>query len=156
MLRGMAPIPHAIMPKSWRMWLKLSLTSVGLKTSSVYCKSPWNLSHPKVVCLLALAITFFLLQNNWARGFFKTYTFIVVWTWTFKPYSQINGCLGLPSSMVTLQCARKCYTKLYVAIYNALHPSTLQKNLGPSLAQWTPSMATRGRAIISKTKNTIQ
>jgi hypothetical protein len=40
------------------MWLKASLTSAGLSTSSVYCKSTWNLSHSKNACLLALAIAF--------------------------------------------------------------------------------------------------
>jgi hypothetical protein len=34
-------------------------------------------------------------------------------------------------------------------VYNVLHPSTLQTNLGPSLAQWTPSMATRRGATKS-------
>jgi hypothetical protein len=57
-LRGMAPTPHAIMPRSWKMWLKASFASVGLSISCVYCKSTWNLSHSKNACLLALAIAF--------------------------------------------------------------------------------------------------
>jgi hypothetical protein len=32
------------------------------------------------------------------------------------------------------------------------YPSTLQANLGPSLAQWTPYMAIGGGVITSKTK----
>jgi len=36
-----------------------------------------------------------------------------------------------------------------LTIYDALHPSTLQTNSGPSVAQWTPFMATRGGATTS-------
>jgi hypothetical protein len=43
--------------------------------------------------------------------------------------------------MLTLWHARKCRTKLYLVVYDASHPSTLQTNLGPSFAQWTPFMA---------------
>ncbi len=39
MLRRMDPTPHAVMPRSQRMWLHVSLTSVDLETSIVYCKS---------------------------------------------------------------------------------------------------------------------
>jgi hypothetical protein len=39
--------------------------------------------------------------------------------------------------------------QIVFGVYNALHPSTLQTNLGPSLAQWTPSMATRRGATTS-------
>jgi hypothetical protein len=35
-------------------------------------------------------------------------------------------------------------------------PSTLQANVGPSLAQWTPSRATEGRATTFETKITKQ
>jgi hypothetical protein len=34
------------------------------------------------------------------------------------------------------------------------HPSTLQANLGPSLAQWMPSMATKEGATTIETKKT--
>jgi hypothetical protein len=39
-----------------------------------------------------------------------------------------------------------------LVIYDASHPSTLNTNLGPSLAQWTPFMAIRGGATTSETK----
>jgi len=39
-----------------------------------------------------------------------------------------------------------------LAIYDASHPSTINTNLGPSFAQWTPFMATRGGATTSETK----
>jgi len=39
-------------------------------------------------------------------------------------------------------------------MYNVSHPSTLQTNLGPSHAQWTPSMATKKGATTPKTKKT--
>ncbi len=116
MLKGMAPTPHAIMPRSWRMWLEVSFTSVGLSTSSVYCKSTWSLSHYKSVCLLALIIAFCSLRWNWAKGLPKNYTFIAMWSWTFRPHSWIDGRLGLHGSMVTLWRACKCHTKLYLAI----------------------------------------
>jgi len=61
MLKGMAPTPHAFMPWSWRMWLEATITSVGLGTLGVYCKSPWSWSHSKIACLLALAIAFYSL-----------------------------------------------------------------------------------------------
>jgi hypothetical protein len=77
------PTPHAIMPRSQRMWLEANLTNVDLETSSVYCKSPWNLSHFKGACLLTLAIAFYSLHQNWAKRLFKTFTFIVTWSWTF-------------------------------------------------------------------------
>jgi hypothetical protein len=41
-----------------------------------------------------------------------------------------------------------------LVVYNALNPSTLQKNLGASLAQWTPFMEIGGGATTSKTKKT--
>jgi len=41
---------------------------------------------------------------------------------------------------------------LYLDVYDASRPSTLRTNLGPFLAQWTPSMAIRGKATTSKTK----
>jgi len=41
-----------------------------------------------------------------------------------------------------------------LTIYDASYPSTLQANLGPSLAQWTPSMAIGGRVTTSETKIT--
>jgi hypothetical protein len=49
----------------------------------------------------------------------------------------------------TLWRAHKCRTNFHLVVYDASHPSTLQTNLGPSLAQWTLSMATRGRATTS-------
>ncbi len=58
MLRGMALTPHAIMPRSWKMWLEANITNVSLGTSSVYYKSPWSLSHSKGTCLIALTIAF--------------------------------------------------------------------------------------------------
>jgi hypothetical protein len=81
------------------------------------------------------------------RGLFKTYAFIGMWSWTLRPCFRIDGCLGLPGPMVIMWCARKCCIKLYLVIYYASHPSTLQTNLGPSFAQWTPFMATKGVAI---------
>ncbi len=66
-----------------------------------------------------------------------------------KPCSWVDGCLGLFDSMVTLWCARKCHTKLYLVVYDAPHPSTLQTNSGPSLAQWTPFMVIGGGATTS-------
>jgi len=39
-----------------------------------------------------------------------------------------------------------------LVVEDASHPSTLQANLGPSLAQWTPSMAIKGGATTSKAK----
>ncbi len=110
------PTPHAIMPRSWRMWLEVSLTSVSIWISSVYCKSTWSLSHSKFACLLTLVITFYSLHWNWAKGLFKTCTFIVVWSWCFEPSSLIDGCLSLLGSMITLQRACKFCTKLYKAI----------------------------------------
>jgi hypothetical protein len=38
-LKGMAPTPHVVMPRSQKMWLEANLTNAGLKNSSVYCKS---------------------------------------------------------------------------------------------------------------------
>jgi hypothetical protein len=38
-LKGMAPTPHVVMARSWKMWLEASLTSADLGTASVYCKS---------------------------------------------------------------------------------------------------------------------
>jgi hypothetical protein len=43
-------------------------------------------------------------------------TFMVVWFWCFKPSSQVDGRSSLPGSMVTLQCAHKCCTKLYLVV----------------------------------------
>jgi hypothetical protein len=37
-LKGMAPPPHVIMPRSRRIWLKASFTNVGLSTLDVYYK----------------------------------------------------------------------------------------------------------------------
>jgi hypothetical protein len=130
------------------MWLKVNLSSVGLGTSCVYCKSPRSLSHSKAMCLLTLAIAFYLLWWNWARGLLKTHAFITTWSWTFRPYSQVNGRPCLPGSMVTLWHAHKCCTISYLDVYDASHPSTLQTNLGPSLAGWTLSMAIVGGATI--------
>jgi hypothetical protein len=115
-LKGMATTPHVIMPKSCRLWLEANLTSASLSTSRVYCKSIWNLSHSRNACLLALAITFYSLWRNWAKGLFKTCTFIVVWSWTLGPCSQVDGRSGLPNSMVTLWRICKCCTKLYSTI----------------------------------------
>jgi hypothetical protein len=36
-----------------------------------------------------------------------------------------------------------------LVVYDASHPSTLQTNLGPSFAQWTPFLATTRRATTS-------
>jgi hypothetical protein len=46
---------------------------------------------------------------------------------------------------------------LYLVVYDASQLSTLETNLGPSLAQWTPSMAIGGSATTfeTKKKNTI-
>ncbi len=123
-LKGMAPTPHAILPRNWRVWLEVNLTSVSLRTSGVYYKSPWSLPHSKVACLLALVIAFSSLWWNQARGLLKTHAFIVAWSWTFKPYYRVDGHLGLHDSMVTLWCAFKCCTKLYLTLHNASHPST--------------------------------
>jgi len=101
------------------------------------------------MCFLALAITFCSLRQNWARGLLKTCAFIAAWPWTFRPCSQVDGCSSLLSSMVTLWCVCKCCIKLYLVVYDASHPSTLQTNLGPSFAQCTPSMAIGGRATTS-------
>jgi len=76
-LRGMALTSHAIMQKSRRMWLDVSLTSADLRTLGVYCKSTWSLSHSKVMCLFDLVIALYSLQWNWARRLLKTHTFMV-------------------------------------------------------------------------------
>jgi hypothetical protein len=55
-------------------------------------------------------------KANLTNGDLKTCTFIVTWSWTLRPYSQIDGRSNLPGSMVTLWCAWKCHTKLYLAI----------------------------------------
>jgi len=70
--------PHtlAIMPKSQKMWLKASLISVHLGTSSVYYKSTYSLSHSKFVCLLTLTIAFCSLRQNQTKRLFKTCTFM--------------------------------------------------------------------------------
>jgi hypothetical protein len=57
----MAPTPHVIMPRNYRMWLEASLTSMSFGTSSVYYKTTWSLSHSKFACLLTLLIAFYLL-----------------------------------------------------------------------------------------------
>ncbi len=98
------------------MWLKVILTNVSLNTSGVYCKSTWSISHFRSACLLALVITFFSLRRNQIKRLFKTRTFIAMWSWTFGPCFRVDGCLGLPDSMVTLWRARKCRTKLYLTI----------------------------------------
>jgi hypothetical protein len=76
MLRGMDPTPHVVMPRRWRMWFKDNVTSVGLKTLGVSCKTTYNLFHSKFACLLTLAIAFRSLQWNRVKGLFKTCTFM--------------------------------------------------------------------------------
>ncbi len=115
-LKGMAPTPHAIMPRSRRMWLEVSLTSASLWTSRVCCKSIWILSHSKVVCFFDLAIAFCSLRWNWAKGLLKTHAFMVVCSWCLGFSFQVNGRPGLPGSMVTLWHAHKCHTKLYMVV----------------------------------------
>ncbi len=115
-LRGMAPTPHVVMLGSRRMWLETSLTSAGLSTLGVYCKSTWSLSHSRNACLLALTIAFCSLQWNQAKGLFKTCALIIAWSWTFEPCFLADGHLGLHGSMVTLWHIRKCHTKLYLVI----------------------------------------
>jgi hypothetical protein len=39
-----------------------------------------------------------------------------------------------------------------LVIYDASHPSTLQANLGPSFAQWTPFRTIEGGATTSEIK----
>jgi hypothetical protein len=111
------PCSHAVMLRSWKVWLEASLTNVGLRTLGVYCKSSWNLSHSKFACLLAVAIAFCSLRWNLIKRLFKTHTFMVAWwSWCLKPFFQVDGHLGVLGSMVTLWCACKCHTKLYLAI----------------------------------------
>jgi hypothetical protein len=98
------------------MWLEANLTSAGIRISSVHCKSTWSLSHSKFARLLTLVITFYSLHWNWAKGLFKTCTFMVVWSWCLEPSSLIDGCLNLLGSMITLWRACKFCTKLYLAI----------------------------------------
>jgi len=152
MLKGMDPTPHAIMPRNWRMWLKANLTNVGLGTSNLYYKSFWSLSHFKSACLLAWAMAFYSLWRKQARVLFKTCTFMDAWFWILRPSSRVDGHLCLLGSITTLWHACKWCTKLYLAIHDASHPSTLQANLGPSLSQWTPFMAIRGGLTTVETK----
>ncbi len=56
-LKRIDPTPHAVMPRSSRMWLKANLISEGLKTLDVSRKIVWSLSCSKFACFLALAIT---------------------------------------------------------------------------------------------------
>jgi len=115
-LSGMNPTPHAVMPRSGKMWLEANFTTASLSTSCVYCKSTYNLSHSKSACLLALAIAFSSLRRNWARRLFKTYAFIVVWSWCLGASFQVDWRLGLPNSITTLWRAHKCHIKLYLAV----------------------------------------
>jgi hypothetical protein len=68
------PCNHAKKPKI--VARKVSLISVNLRTSSVYCKSTYNLSHSKFMCFIALAIAFCSFQQNRAKGLLKTCTFM--------------------------------------------------------------------------------
>jgi hypothetical protein len=115
-LKGMAPTPHAVMPRSRSMWLEVNLTSVGLGTLGVCCKSTWSLSHSKVMCLFAFAIAFHSLRWIWAKGLLKTHAFMVACSWCLRLSSRVNGRLGLPSSIVTLWRVHKCHTKLYLDV----------------------------------------
>jgi len=110
------PHPHVVMPRSRGMWLETSFTSASLSNLGVYCKSTWSLSHSRNACLLTLTIAFCSLWRNQAKRLLKTRAFIVVWSWTLETCFWINGHLGVPSSMVTLWCAHKCHTKLYVVV----------------------------------------
>jgi hypothetical protein len=87
MSKGMDPTPHVIMPRSWRMWLEVDLTNVGLGTSGASHKTTWSLSHFKFVCLPTLIISFYSLWQNQIKGLFKTYAFMTTWCW----------CLGVSS-----------------------------------------------------------
>ncbi len=77
-LKRMDPTPHEVMPRSWRMWLKASLTNTSLRTIGVSRKATLNLPHSRFVCFFALATTFCSLWQNWARRLFKTHTFIAM------------------------------------------------------------------------------
>jgi hypothetical protein len=115
-LRGMDPTPHVVMPISLKVWLEASLMNVGLMTSSVSRKTTWSLSHSRFVCILALAIAFYSLQQYCAKGLFKTRTFMATWSWCLMPSSWVDGRSGLSDSINKLWCARKCCTKLYLAV----------------------------------------
>jgi len=125
MSRGMAPIPHVVMPKSWRMWLKANLTNV-------YYKSTWSLSS-RNVCLLVIIIAFCSLQRNRAQGLLKTHAFIATWFWTLGPYSQVPGCSGLLDSMVTLWCVRKWHTKVVLGCIRCIALINVINKFWPNL-----------------------
>jgi hypothetical protein len=115
-LRGMDPTPHVIMPRSLKVWLEVSLINVGLITSSVSHKTTWRLSHSRFVCLLALTIAFYSLQQYRAKGLFKTRTCMATWSWCLRPSFRVDECLGLFDSINKFWCAYKCCTKLYLAV----------------------------------------
>ncbi len=116
MLRRMDPTPYVIMPRSWRMWLEVSLTSAGLGTLGVFHKTTWSLSHCKFACLLTLIIAFCSLWWNWIKGLFKTCAFMTTWSWCLAASSQIDWCLGSPDSIITFCQIHKCHTKLYLSM----------------------------------------
>jgi hypothetical protein len=53
---------------------------------------------------------------KWAKGLFKVCAFMAMWSWTLGPSSQVDGHLHLLNSITTLWHARKCHTKLYLAV----------------------------------------
>jgi hypothetical protein len=59
-VEGDGPHTPCSRAKKLKMWLKSSLTSAHLRTSSLYCKSTWSLSHSRFAWLLALTIAFFV------------------------------------------------------------------------------------------------
>jgi hypothetical protein len=114
--KGMDPKPHVIMPRNWGMWLKASLTNVGLGISSVYCKSLWILSHFRSVRLLAWAMAFCSLWWKQTKGVVQDlhiHGCVILNLWALLPSRWASELTQLHNH---LWHTHKCRTKLYLVV----------------------------------------
>jgi hypothetical protein len=106
MLTRINTTPHVIMLRSWRTWIKVSLTNVGLGTLGVSRKATWSLSHPSFACLLTVIIAFYSVQWNCAKGVAQNihgHVFLMLWAfllnrWASK-FAWLHNHIVLSSQM---------------------------------------------------------
>jgi hypothetical protein len=133
MLKGMAPTPHVVMPRSWKMWLKGSFTSASLSTSGVYYKSTWSLSHFRNVPLSLSNSLLLIVMKLGQKVVQNLHIHLRV---ILNPHAILSSrwVLGLVWLHGNILLQSQMPHQVVLAVQDALHPSTLQANLGPSFA----------------------
>ncbi len=123
--QGTLPMPYALKPNTCNSCFQVNLTKVGFGNGGHCFAIVINLSHSCCALAWAQLVTFSSFRLCTTMAFLKMWTFVLTWSWCWRPLSEVEGLSGLAFSTTKPCTSFKCLINNHLAQYVKMQVLTL-------------------------------